>query len=155
MALKEPTIQPAGELRFVGLGQFIRFQDMQKIVGQWERFMSEFYPTINDRLAEPPVGITMQMKEDGVEYFCAAGVSKFGATPEGCTNLILKPATYAVFAHDGNVSQVPKTYAEIWSDWFPKSGKVPARAPGFERHNETFDRRTGNGGVTIWLPIEP
>jgi AraC family transcriptional regulator len=154
MALKEPTIQPAGELQFVGLGQFISLQDMQKIVGQWERFMSEFYPRIDNKLAEPPVGITMQTKEDGIEYFCATGVSKFGETPSGCSDLLLKPATYAVFVHDGNVSQVPETYAEIWSGWFPKSGKVPAKAPGFERHNETFDPRSGNGGVTIWLPIE-
>ena len=34
-----------------------------------------------------------------------------------------------------------------------KSGKTPAEAPGFQRHNETFDTRTGNGGVTIWIPV--
>jgi len=154
MALRKPSIQKVGELQFVGLGQFIRFQGMQEIVGQWERFMSEFYPKIDNKLAEPPVGITTQMKEDGIEYVCAAGVSKFGDMPSGCTSLTLKPATYAVFAHDGNVSQVPATYTAIWNDWFPKSGKVPAEAPGFERHNETFDPLTGIGGLTIWLPIK-
>jgi hypothetical protein len=30
---------------------------------------------------------------------------------------------------------------------------MPTEAPGLERHNDIFDPRTGNGGVTIWIPI--
>lgn len=65
----------------------------------------------------------------------------------------LAPATYAVFAHDGHVTQIPATYNAIWNDWLPASGITPAEAPGFERHNDTFDPRTGDGGITIWIPI--
>ena len=51
------------------------------------------------------------------------------------------------------MTQLRETYEAIWNDWFAKSGKTPAEAPGFERHNDSFDPRTGNGGVTIWIPI--
>ncbi len=27
-------------------------------------------------------------------------------------------------------------------------------APSIEQHKETFDPRTGNGGVDLWIPIE-
>jgi AraC family transcriptional regulator len=56
-------------------------------------------------------------------------------------------------AADGHITQIREAYQAIWNDWFPKSGKTPAEAPSFERHNDSFDPRTGHGGVTIWIPI--
>lgn len=153
MTLKEPRIQKEGELLFVGLGEHVPYKDMQNIAGQWERFMSGRYGEIDHKVAEPPVGITAGSNDDGIEYVCATGVAKFGSVPRNCVKLTLPPATYAIFAHDDHVTQIRKTYEAIWNDWFPKSGKTPAEAPGFERHNDTFDPRTGNGGVTIWIPI--
>lgn len=153
MALEEPRIQKSDELLFVGLREHVPYQDMQKIAGQWERFMSGAYGQIEHKIAEPPTGITTSSNDGGIEYVCAAGVTKFGSVPNNCIKLTLPPATYTVFAHDGHVTQIRETYEAIWNDWFPKSGKTPAEAPGFERHNDTFDPRTGNGGVTIWIPI--
>jgi AraC family transcriptional regulator len=153
MTLKEPSTQKEGELLFVGLSGYVPYQDTQNIARQWERFMSGAYGDIDHKVAEPPVGITTGSNDDGIEYVCAAGVTKFGPVPKNCIKLTLQPATYVVFAHDGHVTQIRETYKTIWNNWFPKSGKTPAEAPGFERHNDTFDPRTGNGGVTIWIPI--
>jgi len=153
MRLKEPRIQKEEELLFVGLSERVPYTDMQNIAGQWQRFMSGPYPEIDDKVAGPPVGIVAGSNDDGIEYVCAAGVTRFGSIPKNCIKLTLSPATYVVFAHDDHVTQLRETYEAIWNDWFPKSGKTPAEAPTFERHNETFDPRTGNGGVTIWIPI--
>ena len=154
MSLKEPRIEKVGELLFAGLSQHIPYTEMQNIAGQWQRFMQNFYAEIENKIDEPPVGITTASNEDGIEYVTAAGVTKFGAMPKELAKVTLKPQTYVVFAHDGHVTQVRETYRAIWNDWFPKSGQMPTEAPGFERHNPTFDPRTGNGGVTIWLPIK-
>jgi AraC family transcriptional regulator len=153
MTLKEPRIDKAGELLFVGLSEHVPYKDMQNVARQWERFMSGLYGEIDHKLAEPPVGIATGSSGDGIEYVCAAGVTKFGSVPKTCIKVTLAPATYAVFAHDDHVTQIRETYEAIWNDWFPKIGKTPAEAPSFERHNDTFDPRTGNGGVTIWIPI--
>jgi AraC family transcriptional regulator len=153
MKLKEPRIESVGELLFVGLNERVRFAEMQNIAGQWQRFMSSSYGDIEHKLAEPPVGITAASDENGIDYVCAVGVSTFGRVPKACIKVTLAPAVYAVFANDGHVTQLRETYNAIWNDWFPKSSTTPAEAPGFERHNSTFDTRTGNGGVTIWLPI--
>lgn len=154
MTLKEPRIETVGELKFTGLSEHVPYHAMQNIAGQWLRFMQNFYGAIENRLNEPPVGITTASNDDGIQYVCAAGVSKFGKRPTGLTDITLAPATYAVFAHDGHVTEIRDTYQAIWNDWFPKSGREPAEAPGFERHNDTFDPRTGNGGCTIWLPLK-
>jgi AraC family transcriptional regulator len=154
MTLKAPRIEKVGELLFVGLSQHIAYNQMQDIAGQWQRFMQTCYGEIEHKRDEPPVGITTASNDDGIQYVTAAGVTRFGNVAQDLIKLTLLPQTYAVFAHDGHVTQIRETYRAIWNDWFPKSGKAPAEAPGFERHNETFDPRTGNGGCTIWLPIK-
>jgi AraC family transcriptional regulator len=153
MTLKQPSIQKAGEMLFVGLSEHVPFSDVQNIAAQWQRFMSGIHGEIPHKISEPPVGITTGTDDDGIEYMCAAGVTKFGTIPKGCIKLTLPPATYAVFAHEGHVTLIRNTYEAIWNQWFPESGKIPAEAPSFERHNDSFDPRTGDGGVTIWIPI--
>ena len=153
MKLKEPRFEQSEELLFVGLGEHVPYRDMQNIAGQWQRFMSASYGEIAFRAAEPPVGIAAASNDDGIEYLCAARVTKFADVPKGCRRIAVPPATYAVFAHDGHITQIRETYEAIWNDWFAKSGKTPAEAPTLERHNDSFDPRTGKGGVTIWIPI--
>jgi AraC family transcriptional regulator len=149
----EPRFENVGQLLFVGLSRHVLFRAVQKIPGQWQEFMSSCYSEIEHRLPEPPTGITTAADGDGIHYMCAAGVSIFGKLPNGCTALTIAAASYAVFAHNGHVAEIGETYNAIWNEWFPKSGKVPAEAPSFERHNPTFDPRTGTGGVTIWIPV--
>lgn len=153
MTLKEPRIEKAGALLFVGLPQHVGYNQMQNIAGQWQTFMQTYYAGIENKISEPPVGLAVASDDEGVEYACAAGVTKFVAVQKPLVKITLEPATYAVFAHDGHVTAIRETYEAIWNDWFPTSGKTPAEKPSLERHNETFDPRTGNGGVTIWIPI--
>jgi AraC family transcriptional regulator len=152
-SVKESAIRKEGELLFVGLQEHVPYEDVQNIAGQWERFMSAPYLQIDHKIGEAPVGVITGSSEDGIEYTCAAGVLKFGARPKNCVEIKLAPATYAVFAHDDHVSRIRQTYAAIWSAWFAASGKTPVEVPSLERHNDTFDPRTGNGGTMIWIPI--
>ena len=153
MTLKEPRIEKAGEMLFVGLKERVEFGAMQNIAGQWQRFMAGPYHAIEHKKPGIPVGIAAATDDTGVDYVCAAEVTRFGALPKELVKVTLAPQTYAVFAHDGHITQLRETYRAIWNDWFPASGRKPADAPGLERHNETFDTRTGEGGVTIWIPL--
>ena len=85
--------------------------------------MSGAYGDIDHKVAEPPVGITTGSNDDGIEYVCAAGVTKFGPVPKNCIKLTLQPATYVVFAHDGHVTQIRETYKTIWNNWFRKAAR--------------------------------
>jgi AraC family transcriptional regulator len=116
MRLKEPRIHKDGELLFVGLSEHVPYKDMQNIAGQWERFMSGPYGEIDHKVAEPPVGITTGSNDDGIEYVCAAGVTKFGPVSKNCIKLKLPPTTYVVFAHDDHVTRLRETYEAIWND---------------------------------------
>jgi AraC family transcriptional regulator len=153
MKLEEPRVEKLGELLFVGLAGKIAFGDTQTIAGQWQRFMSGPYHEIEQRKPGIPVGINLQDADGAMTYMCAAEVSKFGAIPKGLAKVTLAPQTYLVFAHNDHITKLDDTYEAIWNEWFPEHGKTPAEAPGFQRHNPSFDPSTGNGGVTIWIPV--
>jgi AraC family transcriptional regulator len=155
-ALEAPRFETMGERRFVGLAERARYGETQHIPGQWQRFMSGPYGEIEDKTPSIPVGIGMGGEEEGgaLSYVCAAEVSRFGRVPKGLVKVTLAPASYAVFAHDGHIATLHATYAAIWNDWFPASGRKPAPAPSLERHNETFDPSTGEGGVAVWVAVE-
>jgi AraC family transcriptional regulator len=154
MTLKEPRIEKTGEMLFVGLKEKVLYGEMQAVAGQWQRFMSGPYHEIAHRKPGIPVGIAAASDDTGIDYVCAAEVGRFGAIPKGLVNLTLPPRTYAVFAHDAHITSLRETYRAIWDTWLPASGRRPLDAPSFERHNDTFDPRTGDGGVTIWIPVE-
>jgi len=58
-----------------------------------------------------------------------------------------------VFEHRGNVSAIYDTYAAIWNDALPACGCMVTDAPILERHHETFDPRSGEGGLSLWIPL--
>jgi AraC family transcriptional regulator len=152
--LEPPRFENVAELRFVGLSEPSRYGETQHIPSQWQRFMSGPYASIEHKTKSIPVGISMAAEADGeLAYACAAEVSRFGEIPEGLIKVTLPPAQYAVFAHNDHITTLQAAYVLIWNDWFPAGRKTPAEAPSFERHNATFDTRTGRGGVTIWIPL--
>jgi AraC family transcriptional regulator len=155
VTLAAPSFERAGPLLFVGLAAAYFYGTSEQIAPQWQRFMRDFYPDIPNRADGPPVGVSARDTEgDNFTYICAAEVSAFGTIPKGLTKMTLARSLYAVFPHDSHVTQLNQTYAAIWDEWIPSSGKQPAEAPSLQRHNATFDPRTGNGGVTVWIPIE-
>jgi AraC family transcriptional regulator len=153
MKLEEPRIEKLGEQLFVGLPEIVTYGNTQTIAGQWQRFMSGPYSEIENKTPSIPVGITTSSDDEGMNYVCAAEVSRYDHIPKGLIKLTLAPQTYLIFAHNDHITTLRETYAAIWNDWLPASGRKVAEAPSLDRHNETFDTRTGNGGVTIWIPI--
>lgn len=153
--LEEPRFEQRGELKLVGLGEPFGYGDTAHIPNQWRRFMADFYPRIEYRSQAIPLGVVTMGSEGGgdLRYTCAVEVSRLEPASEGLVALTVKPANYAVFPHNRHVSELQQTYSAIWNDWLPMSGRSPAAAPSFERPNPAFDTRTGEGGVTLWIPL--
>lgn len=153
--LEAPRFERAGELKFIGLPEPFSYGETAHIPSQWRRFMADFYARIEHKSQTVPVGIVTSSNDGDTDlcYTCAVEVSRFDTTPVGLGTLIVKPASYAVFPHNRHITELSQTYAAIWNDWLPASGRKPAAAPSFERPNPTFDTRSGEGGVTLWIPL--
>jgi AraC family transcriptional regulator len=80
-------------------------------------------------------------------------VRRVGEHPRELQPLEIPARQYAVFGHRGHVSTIFETYFRIWNSAMPATGRTVADAPVIERHNSTFDPGTGEGGLTLWIPL--
>jgi AraC family transcriptional regulator len=149
----EPRIEKLGALTVVGLSRQQNLANAQAIPGQWQQFMTR-YEEIDNKAETIPVSVTTDMDGEGnFSYLTGVIVSSAGAPPKGLVAQSVPAQTYAVFTHSGHTSEIPKTYAGIWDQWVPQSGKVVSGGPCLEKHLPTFNPRTGLGGIEIWIPV--
>jgi AraC family transcriptional regulator len=149
--LDPPRIVAEERIRAVGLSETHSFATTIHIPAQWQRFM-ELYGAIPDKLDRIPIGISQALDDNGeFPYVCAAEVSRFGDLPPGLIKVDLPPRSYAVFEHKSHVSRIFETYEAIWNEAL--ADRKVADAPVIERHNPTFDPSTGEGGLTLWIPL--
>jgi len=149
----EPRIEKLGSLIVVGLSRRQNLANAQAIPGQWQQFMTR-YEEIENKAETIPVSVTTDMDGDGnFSYLTGVVVTTAGRPPKGLVAQSIPAQTYAVFTHSAHTSEIPKTYAAIWDQWVPQSGKVVSDGPWLEKHLPTFNPRTGLGGIEIWIPL--
>jgi AraC family transcriptional regulator len=154
VALKPPRFVSGDPMLVVGLIERHSFGASQGIPGQWQRFMKH-YAEIPHKAQPIPLGISANMDDDGnFEYMAAVQVSKVSDLPKELQQWRIPAQHYAVFRHDAHISAIGQTYSAVWNEWLPAHGRRAANGPTIERHLETFDTRTGLGGVEIWIPLE-
>jgi AraC family transcriptional regulator len=152
--LAAPRFVSGDAMLVVGFVERYSFGTTQGIPGQWQRFM-QHYDDIPDKLQPIPLGISADMDDEGnFQYMAAVQVSKVSDLPEGLRQWRIPPQHYAVFRHDAHVSSIGQTYSAIFNEWLPAHGRRAADGPTIERHLESFDPRTGLGGVEVWIPLQ-
>jgi len=152
----QPQLRDAPEIRAVGLKSHYFFEDAAAgVPGQWQRFM-KLAGSIPDQRPGIPIGVAAEVDpEGGFDYWCAVEVLQFSRAPVGCSDLVIPPHRYAVFEHRRHISAISETYRAIWDEWLPALGLSSADAPLIERHTPAFNTLTGEGGVDLWIPIQP
>lgn len=121
---------------------------------QWRRFAEQG----GSRLDGIVWGACHAMSDDGFAYL--SSIAADGPLEDGWTRIVLAPAEWAVFPHDGNLADLPRTLHAVYGRWLPASGRTAAAAIGgaegfLERYGAGFDPATGSGDIEVWLPLEP
>jgi AraC family transcriptional regulator len=151
--LDPPRFVSEPMMRVVGLAELCSFDSTITIPAQWQRFM-ECYDAIPYKCEQIPIGVNYSADDDGqFQYMCGAEVHRFGERSPQLLHLEIRPRQYAVFEHRGHVSTIYETYRSIWNEAMPATGRAVADAPVIERHDPAFDPRTGEGGLTLWIPL--
>jgi AraC family transcriptional regulator len=154
LPIDPPRFEIAGTIHLIGLFRRHRFDHTRPIAQQWQEFIPE-HAGIGPKLQPVPVGVVRALDDQGnFDYGCASEVTARAEAPTGLKRLRLAPQLYAVFTHRGHVSALDGSYGAVWDVWIPNSDDyAPVNAPSLERHLPTFDPRTGNGGVELWVPV--
>ena len=152
--LAPPLLTQAAAVRAVGLSRRHSFDKLIGIPIQWETFMATEYGHIPHRVERIPIGIQKPADDEGgFDYICAAEVTTFGQLRHDLLRIEIPARRYAVFEHRAHVSTVFETYAAIWNEAMYEHGWVLAQAPVIERHSPSFDPQTGEGGLSLWIPL--
>jgi AraC family transcriptional regulator len=151
--LDDPEIVTGDAMLVVGLAERHAFDANHKIPAQWQRFMAT-YGLIERKVADIPVGVSCNLDDDGTfDYICGVEVARGSDAPKGMQKTSIPAQTYAVFQHLTHVAGLANTYLAIWNSWLTDHNRLAANGPSIERHKKTFDTRTGEGGVEIWIPL--
>lgn len=148
-----PRIVTRAAMTLVGMREHYHAGANAGIPSQWSRF-APFIGHISHEVPGVSYGVVYNVDaSNGFDYLCGVEVTAVADVPDGCVELRLDAITYAVFVHAGHISTIQATFTAIWERGLTEAGVKAAEAPVFERYDETFDPRTGLGGLEIWVPI--
>jgi AraC family transcriptional regulator len=137
-----------------GLGERYAWESSKAIPAHWQRLMP-YLQAMPRRLGTTTFGVAYNGDDEGnFDYIAGCEVADFSELPTAFSRLRLNAQTYAVFAHTAHISEIRRTVCTIWTRWLPEAGHEAADAPSFERFDDAFDSRTGQGGLEIWIPIK-
>ncbi len=151
----EPRIAEDRERLVAGFNQRYTYKNMGEIPALWQQFAPHINAT-EQQVGEVCYGLIHGNDDEGFEYMAAFDVSSADGLPEGFTTYTIPAQQYAVFPHDGHVSELHKTIDYIFHEWVPKSGLELTGQPDFyERYGPAFDPIAGRGDLDLWVPIKP
>jgi AraC family transcriptional regulator len=156
--LAAPRFENGKALRIAGLRGHYTSETMKNIPELWQRFAPHI-GKIPGQVGQVAYGLCFNaLSPDGVDYLAGVEVSDASVLPGEFSVTAIPAQKYAVFPNREHVSKMYETLDAI-DKWFPGSGlevaSGPAEAPNFfERYSEEFDRRTGMGGMEVWVPIK-
>lgn len=152
--LAAPRFETAKAFLVAGLGERISCDNGAVIPGLWHRFHQEV-ADIPARIGGVAYGVCCNGDDAGnFDYIAGVEVADYSDLPRRFARIRIPEQRYAVFTHADHVASIRRTVSTIWNHWLPASGLKAADAPNFERYDEKFDPRTGNGGFEIWVPVK-
>jgi AraC family transcriptional regulator len=151
--LNAPRFEDGGTLLFAGLRERYDQERSAAIPSQWQRFQP-YIGHIANQTGMAAYGVCYNTDDEGnMDYLCGVEVTSFDGLSTELERIRVPPQHYAVFRHAEHVSTIRRTFATIFSKWFPASSYEVQDAPLFERYGEGFDPRTGLGGFEICIPV--
>ena len=146
-----PTVTPEFKdfpgARLTGLSRRFTFADRAKIPGLWEEAIN----LIGDPMfGVETFGVCHNFAEDAFDY---AVVYDGGDDPNAPDRVEIPAGRYAVFHHEGHISEIDRTWTAIFESWSPNADVDLSGGPEFERYAVDFDVEKP-GGVAIWIPVK-
>jgi AraC family transcriptional regulator len=160
----EPWFSNRRALRVAGLAMHYDAQSAEAFAKQWQLF-APMIGKMPGQIGTETYGVVTGSfgGDHGFEYITGVEVSSFDQVPAKFRRLNVPAQRYAVFVHDGHVSQIRDTMYTIKKEWLPKwmvagrpdYGKEGGDQPDFfERYGKDFDPATGTGKVELWVPLK-
>lgn len=148
--LPEPKFTELKPLKLVGTTRRYTMADRARIPAQWEETLQRLGSLMEDR---ETFGVCFGFEDDSFDYMVAITDEGHPDT-EDLRRMTIPAGRYAVFAHAGDVTEIPATWEAIFSSWVPQSGEELGDGPEIERYEPGYEPTTP-GGLAMWVPLKP
>jgi AraC family transcriptional regulator len=152
--LPPPRFEQGKPLDIAGISATYTFDSLAGIPLQWQRF-GPHLGHVPGQIGGFAYGVAHNMTDDGFDYLAGVAVKDRTLVPSELMTLHVPAQHYAVFRHDGHVSEIRDVMSAIWNDGLSKTGRRPSGGPCLERYGPEFNGRTGEGGFEILISVEP
>jgi AraC family transcriptional regulator len=160
----EPRFANRRALKLAGISVHYDAQDPDAFARQWQTFIPSI-GKIPGQVGTETYGVVLGSfgGDGGFEYITGVEVSSFEHVPAKLRHLEVPAQRYAVFVHEGHVSEIRNTMYTIKKEWLPKMmipGRTDASREGgnqpdfFERYGKDFDPATASGKIELWVPLK-
>ncbi len=147
-----PQLTQTSARRIVGVSAQCTFENASAIPGLWQQFNAR-----EEEVATAPgpaYGVCCDADGAGrFRYVAGMQADRDMPVPKGMDEVLIPAGLYAVFQHNGHISELPKTVQSIWNKALPENDLTVRSAPDFERYDQRFNVETGRGLVEIWIPV--
>nr|WP_073055645.1 helix-turn-helix domain-containing protein [Kaistia soli] len=155
-AIETPEIRAVDGLLLAGLRRFFTYEDRAGIPLLWQRF-GPHIDNIPGQIKGDAYGVCLKADgdpTDGFDYLAAVPMRSLNDLPDSLVGVRIPPLTFAVFQHQGHVSNIGATCAAA-GEWLASERRMK---PGVavmmvEYYPPQFDPRTGLGGCEVWVPV--
>lgn len=158
-SLAEPRYEKRDSFLIAGLTRRFTPDTMSNIADIWRRFAPHI-GKVPGQAGRITWGVISNFTNvEAFDYMAAVELSPYAGLPPNLDILTIPALTYAIFPHFGHVSGLKETIDTIWRDWQPSSPRAmklpPPGIPSLlERYGETFNHKTGEGVVQVWVPVQ-
>ncbi|MDE9452097.1 AraC family transcriptional regulator [Aliiroseovarius sp. Z3] len=153
MEIAEPRFEEADAMLIVGLKRRYNDTSSAQMPAQWQAFLPHI-GQIEGQKGDIAFGVLCNSDDDGnIDYMTGVEVAEYSDTAKELDGLRVPPQTYAVFQHQGHVSEIRRTWKSIFGEWLARTERKLVDGPQLERYGEGFDPQTGHGDIEIWIPV--
>lgn len=147
----ESRIEYKNEIFLIGIRQKHLLTMLEtEIPKQWAAFKMEFETA---RKSQVTYGVICGVSQHEMEYMCGVEMSPLESASSNSGKIIIPKQKYAVFLHEGHISEIGASWNEILHHFMPKLKLEDAHTPSFERYDQRYDAISGKGEVEIWCPV--
>lgn len=147
-----PRIEHGPTLRLAGISER-HAGTITALPTQWSRFIP-LVGHVPGQVGGVVYGVTYNSDDTGAfDYLCAVEVEAFVADGPPFSRLTIPAQTYAVFTHREHITSLSAMIGAVLDRALGAKGCALVDGPFFERYDERFDPRTGNGDVEVWFPV--
>jgi len=145
-------------IKLVGLRKAMEGLPSKVVPEFWERF-SPYRGWIPGQLGRSSYGALLHSEEAGsFDYLTAVEVSGFEKVSPDWDTFEVPKDRYAIFEHRDHVSELRSALHTIFARSLPGLKLSPKKHTAnrpilLERYADSFDLKTGWGGIEIWVPL--